>query len=450
MRRTRNRWFQRGFQFISKTLRWLIPGIGVKRWVAVILLGVIFLALGVAVLILNVYRTAPESWYLPVLSVLSLRFLPRFLRALIFGGIGLGLVIVGIINLNKSLLRPFIAPGQNVLDTVSDYRRRERGPRIVVIGGGTGLSALLRGLKEYSRNITAIVTVADDGGSSGELRKNIGILPPGDIRNCLTALSNDEEMLTQLFQYRFGENMGLGGHSLGNLLISALTELTGSFEEAIAETGRVLAVQGQVLPSTLHNVSLVADVRLPDKNVEVRIKGESQIPKIGGQIRRMWIEPGNPAAFPPSLSAILSADLIIIGPGSLYTSLMANLLVPDLVEALRASRAYKFYVCNVATQPGETDNFSCEDHVEVLDRQIGAHIFDLVICNQCVQSEPPNGVKWVSVNSSRESGYPIYQADLLDERNTLRHDSVKLAKTIMDLFYERTGPLSNREDGSSL
>jgi uncharacterized cofD-like protein len=450
MRRSRNRWFQRGFQFISKTLRWFIPGIGVKRWVAVILLGVIFLALGFAVLILNVYRTAPESWYLPVLSVLSLRFLPRFLRAVIFGGIGLGLVILGIINLNKSLLRPFIAPGQNVLDTVSDYRRRERGPRIVVIGGGTGLSALLRGLKEYSRNITAIVTVADDGGSSGELRKNIGILPPGDIRNCLTALSNDEEMLTQLFQYRFGENMGLGGHSLGNLLISALTELTGSFEEAIAETGRVLAVQGQVLPSTLHNVSLVADVRLPDKNVEVRIKGESQIPKIGGQIRRMWIEPGNPAAFPPSLSAILSADLIIIGPGSLYTSLMANLLVPDLVEALRASRAYKFYVCNVATQPGETDNFSCEDHVEVLDRQIGAHIFDLVICNQCVHSEPPNGVKWVSVNSSRESGYPIYQADLLDERNTLRHDSVKLAKTIMDLFYERTGPLSNREDGSSL
>ena len=450
MRRSRNRWFQRGFQFISKSLRWFIPGIGVKRWVAVILLGVIFLALGFAVLILNIYRTAPESWYLPVLSVLSLRFLPRVLRAVIFGAIGLGLVILGIINLNKSLLRPFIAPGQNVLDTVSDYRRRERGPRIVVIGGGTGLSALLRGLKDYSRNITAIVTVADDGGSSGELRKNIGILPPGDIRNCLTALSNDEEMLTQLFQYRFGENMGLGGHSLGNLLISALTELTGSFEEAIAETGRVLAVQGQVLPSTLHNVSLVADVRLPDKNVEVRIKGESQIPKIGGQIRRMWIEPGNPTAFPPSLSAILSADLIIVGPGSLYTSLMANLLVPDLVEALRASRAYKFYVCNVATQPGETDNFSCEDHVEVLDRQIGAHIFDLVICNQCIQSEPPNGVKWVLVNSSRESGYPIYQTDLLDERNPLRHDSVKLAKTIMDLFYERTGPLSNREDISSL
>ena len=450
MRRSRNRWLQRGFQFINRSMRWLIPGIGVKRWVGVILLGTVFLAIGIAVLVLDIYRTAPDTWWLPIFSVISLRFIDRTLRGLIFGAIGIGLVIFGIIKLNRNLLRPFIVPGQNVIDTVSDYRRRERGPRIVVIGGGTGLSALLRGLKEYSRNITAVVTVADDGGSSGELRKNIGILPPGDIRNCLTALSNDEEMLTQLFQYRFGENAGLNGHSMGNLLISALTELTGSFEEAIAETGRVLAVQGQVLPSTLHNVSLVADVRLPDKNVEVRIKGESQIPKIGGKIRRLWIEPGNPAAFPPTLQAILSADLIIIGPGSLYTSLVANLLVPDLVEALRASRAYKFYVCNVATQPGETDDFTCEDHVEVLDRHIGAHIFDLVICNQKTQAIPPNGVQWVTVNPLRESGYPIYVADLLDEKNPIRHDSLKLAKAIMDLYYERTGPLSNKEDSSSL
>ena len=450
MRPSRKRWLQRAFQFIHRSLRWLIPGIGVKRWIAVILLGTVLLAVGLAVLILDVYRTAPDTWWLPILSILSLRFLDRTLRGLIFGGIGVGLVIWGIIKLNKTLLRPFILPGQNLIDSVSDYRRRDRGPRIVVIGGGTGLSALLRGLKEYSRNITAIVTVADDGGSSGKLRKDIGILPPGDIRNCLTALSNDEEMLTQLFQYRFGDNVGLGGHSLGNLLISALTALTGSFEEAIAETGRVLAVQGQVLPSTLHNVSLVADVRLPDKNIEVRIKGESEIPKIGGKIRRLWIEPGNPAAFPPTIQAILSADLIVIGPGSLYTSLVANLLVPDLIEALRASRAYKFYICNVATQPGETDEFTCEDHVEVLDRQIGAHIFDLVICNHSTRGELPNGVQWVSVNPLRESGYPIYQADLLDEEHPLRHDSTKLAKAVMDLYYERTGPLSNKEDGSSL
>jgi len=450
MRRSRRRWLQRSFQFINKSLRWLIPGIGVKRWIVVIFLGTLFLAVGGAVLILDVYRTSPDTWWLPVLSLISLRFIDRTLRGIIFGGIGIALVIFGIIKLNRSLLRPFLVPGQDLIDTVSDYRRRERGPRIVVIGGGTGLSALLRGLKEYSRNITAIVTVADDGGSSGELRKNIGILPPGDIRNCLTALSNDEEMLTQLFQYRFGENAGLNGHSLGNLLISALTGLTGSFEEAIAETGRVLAVQGQVLPSTLHNVSLVADVRLPDKDVEVRIKGESEIPKIGGKIRRLWIEPGNPAAFPPTIQALLSAELIIIGPGSLYTSLVANLLVPDLVEALRASRAYKFYICNIATQPGETDDFTCEDHVEVLDRHIGAHIFDLVICNQRLQRQPPNGVQWVSVDLLHESSYPIYQADLIDEGNPLKHDSSKLAKAVMDLYYERTGPLSNKEDSSTL
>jgi hypothetical protein len=239
MRPSRRHWFQNIFQSIYRTLRWLIPGIGVKRWVLVILIGTTFLGLGFAVLVLNAYHTAPESWWSPILAYLSLRFLPRAFRAIIFGSIGVGLIIWGIIKLNKTLLRPFMVPGKDVIDTVSEFRRRERGPRIVVIGGGTGLSALLRGLKQYSRNITAIVTVADDGGSSGEIRKTIGILPPGDIRNCLTALSNDEEMLTQLFQYRFATNMGLNGHSLGNLLISALTEITGSFEDAIAETGRV-------------------------------------------------------------------------------------------------------------------------------------------------------------------------------------------------------------------
>jgi uncharacterized cofD-like protein len=450
MRSSRKSFFQRLSQFINRILRWFIPGIGVKRWVIVILAGTTLLALGLAVLVLDVYRTAPTTWWLPIISFLSLRFLDRTLRAIIFGTIGLGLISYGIIRLNRTLLKPFMIPGRNVLDTVTDFRKRERGPRIVVIGGGTGLSALLRGLKEYSRNITAIVTVADDGGSSGEIRKSIGILPPGDIRNCLAALSNDEELITQLFQYRFAADMGLNGHSLGNLLISALTELTGSFEDGIAEMGKVLAVQGQVLPSTLHNVCLVADVRLPDKNIEVRIKGESQIPKSGGRIKRMWIEPGNPAAYPPAIQAILNADLVIVGPGSLYTSLMANLLVPDLIDALRASRAYKFYVCNIATQPGETDGFTVEDHAEVLDRQIGAHIFDLVVCNNQYFGCLPEGMEWVELNSLRESDYPIFKADLADAKFPGRHDSAKLAKTLMDLLFEKTGPLSSKEDSSSL
>jgi uncharacterized cofD-like protein len=360
------------------------------------------------------------------------------------------LIIFGFIGLNRTLLRPFVRPGANLIDTVSEYRRRERGPRIVVIGGGTGLSALLRGLKEYSRNITAVVTVADNGGSSGELRKSIGILPPGDIRNCLAALSNDEELLTQLFQYRFAEGAGLNGHSLGNLLITALTGLTGSFEEGVAEMGRVLAVQGDVFPSTLHNVNLCADIQLADKNVEVEIEGESQISGIGGKINRVWLDPANPAAFPPTVQAILGADLIIVGPGSLYTSLLANLLVPDLRDAIRASRAAKFYICNVATQPGETEHFTCNDHVRTIEQHIGGKVFDLMICNTNQQGILPKGIEWVKVNPDEEMRVPVYRSDLVDSGNPSHHDSAKLARAVMDLYLEKTGPLNTKEATSQL
>ncbi len=431
-------------------LRWLIPGIGIKRWVLLILGGITLLGVGLAVLLLDVYRTTPDTWWLPILSYASLRFLDRTLRAIVFGGLGVALIAVGIMGLNRTLLKPFVRPGADVIETVSEYRRRERGPRIVVIGGGTGLSALLRGLKEYSRNITAVVTVADNGGSSGELRKNIGILPPGDIRNCLAALSKDEELLTQLFQYRFGASAGLNGHSLGNLLITALTELTGSFEEGVAEMGRVLAVQGDVFPSTLHNVNLCADVKLEDREVEVQIEGESQIPKIGGKIQRVWLEPASPAAFPPTVQSILNADLVIIGPGSLFTSLLANLLVPDLRDAIRASRAAKFYVCNVATQPGETDHFTCNDHLKTIERHIGRGLIDVAICNSNYGGSLPEGIDWVKLDPAEEMGAPVYKSDLLDVENPWRHDSEKLAKTVMDLYLERTGPLNPRDSASQL
>lgn len=450
MRPKKRRFGQRFFQSIILKLRWLLPGIGVKRWIFLILAGTTLLGVGFAVLILDVYRTAPDTWWLPIISFLSLRFLDRTLRGVIFGGIGLALIGFGIQGLNRTLLKPFVRPGSNLIDTVSEYRRRERGPRIVVIGGGTGLSALLRGLKEYSRNITAVVTVADNGGSSGELRKTIGILPPGDIRNCLAALSSDEELLTQLFQYRFAEGTGLTGHSMGNLLITALTELTGSFEEGVAEMGRVLAVQGDVFPSTLHNVNLCADIKLADKNIEVEIQGESQISKMGGKINRVWLDPGNPAAFPPTVQAILGADLVIIGPGSLYTSLLANLLVPDLRDAIRASRAAKFYVCNVATQPGETDHFTCNDHVRTIEHHIGGKVFDVVICNNNQEGSLTEGIEWVKLNPDEEMDVPAYRADLVDSDNPSRHDSAKLARTVMDLYLERTGPLNTKEGTSQL
>ena len=440
----------RFFQSVLLKLRWLLPGIGVKRWVLVILIGTTILGLGLTVFLLDVYRTVPDGWWIPFIKVIALQFVTnRVLRALIFGVTGLALIIIGIIELNKALLRPFLRPGKDIIETVAEYRRKDKGPRIVVIGGGTGLTSILRGLKAYSRNITAIVTVADDGGSSGEIRKSIGILPPGDLRNCLAALSDDEELLTQLFQYRFAESAGLNGHSLGNLLITALTGITGSFEAAIAESARVLGVQGNVFPSTLKNINLVAEVELPDRKVTLNVKGESEISQMCGKVHRVWLDPANPAPFPPTLQAILNADLILVGPGSLYTSIIANLLVPDLVDALRASRAYKFYVCNIATQRGETDGYSCEDHVRTIEKHAGGKLFDLVLANNRYEGRMPEGIDWVRVQQPGGQ-CQIYQADLADKENPWRHNSAKVAKTIMDLFMERTGPLSNKDGNSEI
>ena len=312
----------------------------------------------------------------------------------------------------------------------------------MTIGGGHGLAALLRGMKSHSSNLTAIVTVADDGGSSGRLRRDLGVLPPGDIRNCLAALSKDEALISQLFQYRFplGEEP-LKDHSFGNLFISAMTELTGSFEDAIAESGRVLGIQGRVLPSTLHDVRLVADVMLPFAVSEVRIRGESVIPKSNGRVRRVWLEPNNPPAYPAVIHALLAADLIVVGPGSLFTSILPNLLVNDISEALRVSRALKIYVCNIATETGETDGFSVGDHLRVIEDHIGSGYFDIIVANNMHQGEVPTGVDWVRIEPDFKEDHPLYEADLIDNLHPWRHDSQKLSQVVMDLLQERTGPL---------
>lgn len=428
---------------ISASLRWLIPGLGVKRWLLVTLAGTTLIGVGLAIMILEMYRTAPpETWWTSVLSAASLRFLARPLRALIFGGLGLGLIITGIYGINRSLLKPFVRPGRPVVDALNLHRRRERGPRIVAIGGGTGLSALLRGIKQYTHNITAIVTVADDGGSSGRIRREVGILPPGDIRNCLAALSSDEALLSQLFLYRFPQGQGdLDGHSFGNLFITALAEITGSFEEAISESGRVLAVHGRVLPSTLHNVRLVADVMLPHLVGEVRVEGESHIPEAAGKVRRVWLEPNNPPAFPQALRAILGADMIIIGPGSLYTSILPNLLVPDLTDAVRSSRAMKIYINNIATQPGETDGYSSGDHVRAIEEHIGGGLFESVIVNNRYEGRLSPGSEWVRTGDDLQGDYVVTAVDLSDEQRPWRHDSAKLARALMKLLQERAGSL---------
>jgi uncharacterized cofD-like protein len=423
-------------------LRWLSPGLGVKRWLLLVWGGITLLAVGLAVFLLDIYRTAPDTWWLPALSIASLRFLPRPLRVLVFGSLGLGMLLFGLWGLNRSILQPFVRPGRHVVDEIAQYRRRERGPRVVVIGGGHGLATLLRGMKAYTHNLTAVVTVADDGGSSGRLRREMGILPPGDIRNCLAALSNDEALLTQLFQYRFSGAPGLDGHSFGNLFISALSDITGSFEEAVAESGRVLSVHGRVLPSTLHDVKLVADMQLPNLVNEVRVEGESRIPQFAGKVRRVWLEPNNAPAFPPVIRAILSADLILIGPGSLYTSILPNLLVPDILAAIRVSQAVKIYICNIATQPGETESYDCRDHLTALADHAGADLVDVILVNNVYEGALSEGSHWVEIGNAIHDSR-LYAADLVDLSHPWRHDSEKLARYVMDIFYERTGPLAN-------
>lgn len=427
---------------VWRFLNWFRPGLGIKRWIIFVSFGVTLLGLGFAVILIDIYRTdSSNPILLALLSYVSLRFIPRIWRAIIFGSLGIGFVVYGILKLNNSVLKPFIRPGDDVLRQIKNYRRRERGPRVVVIGGGHGLSTLLRGLKSHTSNLTAVVTVADDGGSSGRLRETHGILPPGDIRNCLAALSNDEAMLTQLFQYRFSGSPELEGHSFGNLFIAALADITGSFEDAVAESGRVLSVNGRVLPSTLHDVKLVASMELPHSVNEVRVEGESKIPTMAGKVNRVWLEPDDAPAFPPVIKAILSADIIVAGPGSLYTSILPNLLVHDLLAAIRASRAVKIYVCNIATQAGETDTFTCHDHIRTLENHVGEDLFDLILCNDNYDHEIGASSQWVLADEKTLSNPRSYCADLVDDSHPWRHDSEKLAQVVMDVFYERTGPL---------
>jgi uncharacterized cofD-like protein len=411
--------------------------------VLLILIGTIVLALGVALFVIDLYRNTSDEWLGSVLSLASLRSFPRLIRVLIFEIIGAVIIIWGIAGLNRSLLGPFLRPGHSIVESLEKHQSRRQGPRIVVIGGGHGLSTLLRGLKKASHNIDAVVTVADDGGSSGRLRENLGILPPGDVRNCLAALSDDEDLLAQLFQYRFsGSDSSLEGHSFGNLFISSMAEVTGSFEQAVAESGRVLAVSGRVLPASLQNVNLIADIKDNITGKTTRVEGESNITGAGGNIQRVMLEPSNPAAYPEVIQSILSADLIVIGPGSLYTSILPNLLVRDITAAIRASQSLKIFVCNVATQAGETDGFTCGDHLAAIEKHVGANLFDIIVANDTPPDTINHRVEGVSVEVELRKKYAVYKNDLIDEEHPWRHDPDKVTKVIMDLFRERTGPLT--------
>jgi uncharacterized cofD-like protein len=313
------------------------------------------------------------------------------------------------------------------------------------VGGGTGLSILLSGLKAYTDHITAVVTVADDGGSSGRLRRELGVLPPGDFRNCIAALADDEALTTQLFQYRFPtvhreaeDGHALEGHSFGNLFITAMANVTGSFEKALVESGRVLAIRGQILPSTLENVTLCADL-VDEAAVIRRVAGESAIPEARLPIERVYFEPSSAPAYPPALRAILDADLIVVGPGSLFTSVMPNLLVDDITRAIRVSNALRVYVCNVATQPGETDGFTVGDHAGAIERHVGSGLFSFVLANN--NFDHPLPADWsltpVSTVTPIDAGYEVLAADVVNEGRPWRHDPGKLARVLMTMVEQR-------------
>jgi len=372
---------------------------------------------------------------------LGVRVIPHNIRAILLGAVGTGILAYAVIRMNRALLAPYVRPGKPVVEVVANHRRLGRGPKIVAIGGGTGLSTLLRGLKTHTANLTAIVSVADDGGSSGRLRRSLNIPPPGDIRACLAALSADEGLLTHLFQYRFREGEELEGHSFGNLFIAALSGVTGSFQEGILDAGRVLGIRGQVLPSTAQDIVLVADKEMTPSGKAVRVEGESRITEGKGRIRRVQIEPNEPPAYPLAIQAILSADMIVIGPGSLFTSLLPNLLIPEIKSAIQASKAFKVFVCNVATQLGETDHLDCCDHLAAIEAHIGSTLIDLVIVNNNLDIDLPDGIEAVDPTLDGSCPVPQYAADLIDPANPTRHDERVLAEILIALLEERTGPL---------
>lgn len=310
------------------------------------------------------------------------------------------------------------------------------GPQIVVIGGGTGLAVLLSGLKKYSQNLTAIVTMCDTGGSTGRLQKDFDILPPGDIRQCLIALSGAENLLRSLFEYRFTQGE-LAGHSFGNLFITALVKVTGSFEKAIEEASRLLATHGQVLPSTLEKVVLCARF----KNGEI-VRGEANIPLVAHQnpIQEIFLEPEDVKPYFKAIEAIAKADLIIIGPGSLYTSIIPNLLIKDLTKAILNASVPKVYICNVSTERGETENYDVEKHLEILKKYSHPNIVNFCVVNTKIlrrdESDELGAIYNISTEKESIGDCKIIGADVISENQPLFHDSDKLAKVIKEKFLD--------------
>lgn len=422
-------------------ISWLCPGINLKRWLLLFAVGVLLCALGLA-LFFNYQLMGKAEELLFQMTYLTTG---RYSNHLIMGLgvlsllVGFGTMIYGTRRLISSVVS-VVVPDKNgsLMETIFMQRKLTRGPAITVVGGGTGLSTLLRGMKYITNNCTAVVTSADDGGSSGRLRKELGIIPPGDLRNCLTALADREPLMERLMQYRFQGDSPLAGHCFGNLFIAAMAQAEGGMEAGLNATSQILKVRGRVIPSTLANIQLRA--RMFDGSI---VAGESEIPKVRKRISRMMMAPADAPAANAAVEAIAHADVLIFGPGSLYTSVIPNLLVDGIREAILQSKAVKIYICNVMTQPGETDGYGAYEHVKALIDHAGAQFLDYVIVNdqdvtvEQLRQYNAEGSMPITpdVDKIRGLGITVVPARLISKRDLVRHDPRKLARVLIALIY---------------
>jgi len=421
--------------------RWLAPGLGIKRWGLVIAGGVVIFSAGVSLLVTTRFLSEFDAAVFRLAEMLAV-ITDGGASPTVLGIVGILLgaliTVLGLRGTLRSIDRVLFPTGSPTLvEALRQHRLRRRGLDIVVLGGGTGLATLLRGLKHYTSNLTAVVTVFDDGGSSGRLRRELGILPPGDIRHCLVALAEAEPLMTRLFEYRF-KGGALDGHAFGNLFIASLAGVTGDLEQAVQETSKVLNIRGRVLPTTAHDVVLVAE--FDDGRV---IEGESTITGTRGRIRRVTLRPSDAPPLPEVLTALAEADLILIGPGSLYTSVIPNLLVRGVADAARASGAPCVYVCNVMTQPGETDGYTAADHLKAIQAHTGQGLFSHAIVNtQSPQSRTlldryaGQGSRPVApaLRELEAMGLITVGLELMSEEELLRHDPLRLAEAVFQVM----------------
>ena len=410
----------------------LMPGVSLKRWLLAAAAGLFIVAFGV----LFALDIPTAGQVIPALSVITLDASPPWLRGMVF--IGLGLLAAGAAGygLQRSVRRVERRPGHsNILEAMYVNRVLGAGPRIAVIGGGSGLPSLIRGIKPYSSNITAIVTMADDGGSSGRLRKELGIQPPGDIRNCLVALADSEAVMQQLMDYRFSSAGELDGHNFGNMLIAALVGIGGDFYRGVESAGQLLAIRGKVVPSTATDVTLVGNTVEGETLV-----GETTVARANGRLRTLQLQPANPPAHPEALLALEEADMVIIGPGSLYTSIVPNLLIGQLARAVARSPALKIYVCNVAEEPHQTEGYGVKEHLEVVRQHLALRAVDVVVANSNIPAGPtPAGLDFIRARPGWNDAALLVEADVIDEVHRARHHSGKLAEVIAGIYRRHRG-----------